>query len=343
MSSSDPLRVGVLGVGAISQIVHLPILTERDDAKVVAVADADIPKAETLATRFEVPRILSDQELVRDEDVDAVVICAPNHLHDSLAVAALEAGKHVFVERPLALTPEGVQRIIDAASAAGRCLTVGMNHRFRPDAGALASFVAGGELGDIYAVRASSLTRKTPSVRSTWRQSAELGGGALMDLGVQILDLALWLVGYPRITRVSAVLERGHDSADDSVEDAASLFAVAESGTAFSVEVSWSLFADADSHYARVMGTDGSGSLPPLEIQKQLGGRPMDVTPRQPKPRGGENLFTNAYRRQLDQFVRAAAGECDIPIPTEQVHLMEIMQAAYRSAELGQEVGLGEG
>lgn len=340
MPGREPLRVGVLGVGAVSQIVHLPILTEREDAKVVAVADTDILKAKTLATRFEVPKILSDLELVRDEDVDAVVICAPNYLHDSLAIAALEAGKHVFVERPLALTPEGVQRILDAAEAAGRCLTVGMNHRFRPDAGALASFVAGGELGDIYAVRASSLTRKTPFGRSTWRQSAEQGGGALMDLGVQILDLALWLVAYPRIKRVSAVLDR---RGDDSVEDAASLFAVAESGTAFSIEVSWSLFADADRHYARVMGRDGSGSLPPLEIQKQLGGRPADVTPRQPKPRGGENPFTNAYRRQLDQFVRAASGECEIPLPTEQVHLMEIMQAAYRSAELGQEVRLGEG
>jgi len=69
----------------------------------------------------------------------------------------------------------------------------------------------------------------------------------------------------------------------------------------------------------------------------------MDVTPRQPKPRGGENPFTNAYRRLLDQFVRAAAGECDIPPPAEQVHLMEVMQAAYRSAESGREVGIGEG
>ena len=337
--AGGPIRVGVIGVGAISQIVHLPILSEREDAEVVAVADADMPKAKTLASRFEVPKVLSDQALIEDEDVQAVVICAPNHLHESLAISALEAGKHVLVERPAALTPEGVQRILDAAQAAGRCLTVGMNHRFRPDVEALASFVAGGELGEVYAVRASSLTRKTPSGRSTWRQNTEQGGGALMDLGVQIMDLSLWLVGCPRIARVSAVLERG----DLAVEEAASVFAVTESGVAFSVEVSWSLFADADRHYARVMGTDGSGLFPPLEIQKQLGGRPMNVTPRQPRPRGGENPFTNAYRRLLDQFVRAAAGECDIPPPTEQVHLMEVMQAAYRSAELGREVALGEG
>lgn len=335
----DAIQVGVIGVGAISQIVHLPILSEREDVDVVAVADTDRPKADTLANRFEVPRVLSDQELVQAEDIQAAVICTPNHLHETLAIAALEAGKHVLVERPLALTPEGVRRVLDAADAAGRCLAVGMNHRFRPDAGALASFVAGGELGEIHAVRASFLTRKTPFLRSTWRQEPEQGGGALMDLGVQILDLAFWLVGYPQITRVSAVLQKG----DDAVEDAASVFAVSDSGTAFSIEVSWSLFADADRHYARVMGAGGSGSLPPLEIQKQLAGRPMDVTPRQPKPRGGEDPFTNAHRRLLDQFVRAAAGEYDMPSPTEQVHLMEVMQAAYRSAEQGREVRLGEG
>ncbi len=335
----EPIRVGVLGVGAISQIVHLPILSEREDAHVIAVADLDRPKAETLATRFEVPRVLGDQELVLNEDIQAAVICTPNHLHETLAVAALEAGKHVLVERPLALTPAGVERVLDAADSAGCCLAVAMHHRFRPDVGTLASFVAGGELGEVYAVRGNSLTRMTPSVRSTWRQSPEQGGGALMDLGVPMLDLAFWLAGYPPITRVSAVFHRE----DDAVEDVASVFAVADSGTAFSVEVSWSLFADADRHYARVMGTDGSGSIPPLEIHKQLGGRPMDVTPRQPKTRGGENPFTNAYRRLLDHFVRGTLGECDIPPPAEQVQLMQVAQAAYRSAEQGREVRVGEG
>ena len=101
-------------------------------------------------------------------------------------------GKHVLVERPLALTPEGVGRVLDAADSAGRCLAVAINHRFRPDAGALASFVAAGELGDVCTVRGSSLTRMTPSLRSTWRQSLEQGGGVLMDLGVPMLDLAFW-------------------------------------------------------------------------------------------------------------------------------------------------------
>ena len=332
------LKVGILGVGAVTQVVHLPMFSERPDVEVTAVSDPDRLKAEALATRFEVPRVLSNEEILSHDEVQAAVICTPNYLHESLAVEAFEKGKHVLVERPLALSAKGVRRVLDAADAAGRHLAVGMINRFRPDVGTLASFVAGGELGDIYAVRANSLTRM-PAVRSTWRQNKEeAGGGALMDLGVPILDMAFWLVGYPRIRRVTAVLRGG----EGEVEEAATVFAVSESGIAFSVEVSWNLFAEADRHRARVMGTEGSGALPPLDIHKQLGGQSVNVTPRQPKTRGGENRYQNAYRRLLDEFVRAVLGETDVPAPVEQVHLMGVIAAAYRSAREGREIQLGE-
>ena len=286
----QPVSVGILGVGAVTQVVHLPMFSERPDVEVIAVSDLDRAKAEALATRFEVPLVLSNEEILSHDRVQAAVICTPNYLHESMAVEAFEHGKHVLVERPLALTAKGVRRVLDAAEAAGRHLAVGMIHRFRPDVGALGAFVAGGELGDIYAVRANSLTRM-PAVRSTWRQNQEeAGGGALMDLGVPILDLAFWLVDYPRIKRVTAVFRDG----DGEVEEAATVFAVSESGIAFSVEVSWNLFAEADRHRARVMGTEGSGALPPLDIHKRLGGQPVAVTPRQPRTRGGENRYQNA-------------------------------------------------
>lgn len=338
-SEREPVQVGILGVGAISQVIHLPILSERPDVDVIAVSDPDRPKAETLGARFGVPRVLSSEEILSDDQVQAAVICTPNHLHESLAIEALEQGKHVLVEKPLAMSADGVQRVLDAAAASGRHLAVGMHHRFRPDVGALTAFVAGGELGEVYAVRANSLTQRMPAVASTWRQEPEeAGGGALMDLGVPTLDLALWLVDYPRITRVTSVFRTG----EAEVEEAATVFAVSESGIAFSVEVSWNLFAEADRHRARVMGTEGSGALPPLDIHKRLGGQPVDVTPRQPRTRGGENRYQNAYRRLLDQFVRAVLGKTDLPVPVEQVHLMEVIAAAYQSAREGREIQLGE-
>ena len=174
---------------------------------------------------------------------------------------------------------------------------MGMPHRFRPEVVALRSFVAGGELGRVYAVRGSWMTRPTPAMRSSWRQDPEIaGGGALMDLGIAALDLCLWVIGYPQMKRISCVI----GSHDEGVESSATLMAESTDGAALTLEVSNRLFAGEDRFYLRVMGTEGSGSLPPLEVFKRIGGRPMDVTPRQPKPRGGENPYTNAYRRLLD-------------------------------------------
>ena len=196
---------------------------------------------------------------------------------------------------------------------------VGLPHRFRPEVAALRDLVAGGEFGSLYAMRGSWLTRRVPLMRPTWRQDpVESGGGALVDLGVPALDLCLWILGYPEVKRLSCVVHRS----EFEVEDAATLMGETEDGVVLSVEVSNTFFADEDRYYARVMGTDGSASLPPLEVFKQLGGRPLEVTPRQPKPRGGENPYTNAYRRLIDQFVR----------------VVRLIEASYESAAPGREV-----
>jgi predicted dehydrogenase len=330
-------RFAVIGTGAISQVVHVPILAERSDVDLAVVADLDLLKARSVAERFGIEEATGPDAVFSRPDLDGVIVCTPNHLHEELAIAALESGKHVFVERPMSPTPEGVERVLAAARSSGKLLVASQPQRFRPEVAALRAFVAGGELGSIYAVRGSWLTRRVPVMRATWRQSRELaGGGALMDLGVPSLDLCMWLVGYPRITRVSCVMARG----DFEVEDAATVMALSEDGIAFTLEVSSRYFAGEDRFYARVMGAEGSGSLPPLEVYKQLGGRPLEVTPRQPRPRGGENPYTNAYRRQLDQFVRAVSNQAEVPLPEEQAALMGLIQAAYRAAETGGEVTL---
>lgn len=335
-SPGEPVRVGLVGTGAVGQLVHLPILLERPDVEVVAVADRDERKARAIADRFGVDRVLDDAGLFADGEVEAVLICTPNHLHEDQAVAALDAGLHVLVERPLALSADGCRRVLAAAEASKRCVAVGMSHRFRPDVSALRAFVSGGELGTPYAARVAWMNRRVEVRRTTWRQQPdEAGGGAFMDLGVQALDLGCWLLGQPRIRRVSAVMTRE----DYEVEDAATVLMETEHGVALTVEVSWSYNASEDRHFARVLGTEGSGSLPPLEVFKQLGGRPMDVTPRQPDP-AGAGPYMNAYRRQVDHFLRAVRGLGDAMPPSDQVHLMEVVEAAYRSARERCEVAL---
>jgi predicted dehydrogenase len=334
-AGQEPIRVAVVGTGAISQVMHVPILSEHPGADLGIVSDLDLHKARTVAARLRVPEAVEPDKVVAREDVDAVVLCTPNHLHEQQAVEALEAGKHVFVERPLALTARGAGRVVEAARASGKALVVGLPHRFRPEASVLRSWVAAGELGRLSSVRGIWLNRKVPLQRSTWRQSrVQAGGGVLMDLGLPTLDLCLWLVGYPDVKRVTCAVSAG----DSDVEEGAILMAESVEGLVVSLEVSTRYFAGHDHYYARVMGTDGSGSLPPLEIYKQLGGRPMEVTPRHAKPQGDENPYTNAYRRQLDHFVRVASGQIEAPLPEEQVSLMRLIEAAYASAADGREV-----
>jgi predicted dehydrogenase len=336
MVEPEPIRLGVVGAGAISQVVHLPIFAERKDVDLIALADRDVHKAETLSNRFSVPVVMDADDLLSFDELDAVVLCTPNHLHESMAIAALEAGRHVLVERPLAITAEGAARVCDAAERTGRVLMVGMPHRYRPGVIALRSFVEGEELGDLYAVRASWLARSFPAIRSTWRDNPQqAGGGALIDLGIPAMDLCFWTIGFQEAQRVWCVLAREGD-----VEHSATLMVETRDHIAISLEVSNRFFSGDDRYYVRVMGRDGTGSLPPLEIFKQLGGRPIEVTPRQPKPRGGENPYMNAYRRLLDDFVRRVSGVGEATIPHEQVRLMALVEAAYRSAESGRQIEL---
>lgn len=333
----DPVRVGIIGAGAISQVVHLPIFAERKDVQLVALADADEHKAETLSRRFDVPLVMKTEELLDHDEIDAVVICTPNAVHEDIAIRAFESDKHVLLERPAATTAQGVSRVLNAAEKAGRILTVGLPHRYRPEVIALKSLVVGGELGELFAMRGSWLTRSTPMSRSSWRRDPGVaGGGALVDLGIPALDLCMWVVGFPVARRVSCIVAKG----DNEVEHSATVMIETTEGLAFSLEVTNRLFAGEDRYYVRVMGSEGSGALPPLEVYRQLGGRPIEVTPRQPTPRGGENAYMNAYRRLLDHFVRCVSGIASAPLPTEQVHVMEIIEAAYRSAERGEEVVL---
>ena len=137
-----------------------------------------------------------------------MVICSPNHLHESHILAALSANLHVLVEKPLAMTAASVQRIVRAAEKRDRVVMVGMNHRYRPDVQIVRSFVQSGELGTIESVRGSWHVFRPGRSQLGWRQRRDqAGGGAMIDLGLSILDLGLWLGGNRTPVRVSACLD----------------------------------------------------------------------------------------------------------------------------------------
>lgn len=334
MSPNRPLRIAVVGTGAIAQVAHLPILTRMRGVQVTTLYDSDRAKARTIADRFSVPDVTrSLDEIWGDEEVQAVVICTPNHLHEEQVGAALDAGKFVLCEKPIALDSEGARRIIRKKGARER-LMVGMNQRFRPDAIALKSFVTGGELGDVFYLRAGWLIRRVLPSRRTWRQRKRgAGGGALMDLGLQMLDLSLWLLDYPEPERISAHV---HGGGGEDVEDSAVILLHLEGRRVLNLEVTWALRSDRERQYVHLLGSSGSGSLGPLKVYKEMDSGLADLTP-QLAP-GRENQYTASYRQQLSSFLELVRGERENEALQDQVVLMRIAEAAYRSAQQRDEV-----
>ena len=328
------LRVALIGTGAIAQIVHLPILTAMTGVRVEGVCDLDAAKARAIAGRLGIPRVFrNDDDVFRSDDVDGVILCSPSPQHSEQAVAALDAGKHVLVERPLALDARGAEAAVRAAEAAGRTLMVAYNNRYRPDAQGVKSFIAGGELGQIFAVRAAWSNRKVRPKRLTWRHRKATAGGVFMDLGVQALDLCLWLLDYPPVDRVCAHLHPGENL---EVEDTAAVLLRLENGGTIFIEVSWALVGEHDRHGVRVLGTAGSASIEPLEVFKEVETGILNVTPQ--IQRGRENAYTASYREELRRFVSACQAAAPPDPPREQVQLMRIASLVGQSAEKGKEL-----
>ncbi|MBA3258223.1 MAG: Gfo/Idh/MocA family oxidoreductase [Gemmatimonadales bacterium] len=337
-STSERLRVGVIGGGAITQVAHLPVLKKFKSIEVRAVCDIDLPKASALAERFGVKDSFDDiEELLRYEELDAVVICSPTHLHESHILAALSADLHVLVEKPLAMTAASAGRIVRAAEKRGKVVMVGMNHRYRPDVQIVRSFVQSGELGMVQSVRGSWHVFRPGRAQLGWRQRRDqAGGGAMLDLGLSILDLGLWLGGNPAPARVSANLDAS--GTERSVEQSGSAFVVCENGMSLFVDVTWHHLGAGERFGVGVRGSKGLGAINPLMVWKELHGVPVDVSPTGSGSR--ENPFTASYRAEWAHFEAAVHGDAKIPSLQEHVVLHTILDAIYKSAADGRDVGL---
>jgi predicted dehydrogenase len=324
------IRVGIVGAGAIAQIAHLPVLRKLKGVQVVGICDNDGPKARALAARFETGAAYDDiEELLELARVDAVVICTPNHLHEAHAIAAMAAGAHVLVERPLALSGAGVARVLKAAERYKRTLLVAMNSRFRADVQAVQGFLKGGELGPLSTIRCGWQVFRTPHLTLGWRsRRAESGGGVMMDLGLPMLDLALWIAGTPAVERVSAFLDRVQGK---QVDEIAAAHLYCEGGLSIFCDVSWRHVGEGERTWLDVQGAKGSASISPLRVFKELHGVPVDVTPT--GAIGRENPFSASYRSEWAYFLAAIRGEVQVEPPEDQVQLHKVLEAIYRSAD----------
>lgn len=334
---ADPVRVGVIGAGAITQVAHLPVLRKLKGIEVVAICDTDMPKARALADRFKVPDAFSDiEELLEYEKLDAIAICTPNHLHEPHVMAALSANLHVFVERPLALNAPEVQQVLRAAEKKKRVLMVALNHRYRSDVQIVRSFVQSGELGKVQSVRGSWHVFRPSRSQLGWRtRRDEAGGGAILDLGYAILDLGLWLADGPKPLRVSASLDI---SSDGSVEPSGSAFVVCENDFSVFLDVTWRHIGEGERFGVGVRGSRGTAGINPLHVWKELHGVPTDVAPT--GSIGRENPFTASYRAEWAHFMACIHGQGTPPDNKEQITLHRVIDAIYQSAKEGRDVEL---
>jgi Predicted dehydrogenases and related proteins len=332
---SSDLRLGLVGAGAIAQLAHLPLLSRMRGAHLVAICDNDGPKAGALARRLNVPHIFTDiDELLDSDQLDAVVIATPNHLHEPHVLRALKQKVHVLCERPLSLTTSGINRILDTAKSADCKVVVGNNHRFRSDVQQLARFLQGGELGNVIGMRAGQYQFR--SGQQGWRQrKAEAGGGAFLEYGYPLLDLALWLADFPKPKRVTAHMT---ESRPGSVEDMMLVHLECDHGMSISIDVSWAYVGQEERWWFEVISTRGSARLSPLRVVKELNGRAVNVSPSGAAAR--ESAFLQSYRAELTHFVTMLNGDIPYELPLDQLEVMRVMNAIYKSAEEGHEIHL---
>jgi len=333
----EKAKIGVVGLGWIAQTIHLPILTKLPDAEVVAVCDLDPSKAQFVARKHGIKRYYKDfvEMLKTEEEMVGLDICTSTFSHKEIALAAIEAKRDILVEKPLARTLKEAEEIHAAANKNGRKAMVGMNNRFRPDAMILKSFIEGSDLGKIYYAKAGWL--KKLSTTNPWLTRKEKsGGGVVLDLGIAMLDLAFWMMGYPAVKELTAA-HYSHNTR--GVEDSSIIFLRMKNGSTLSIESSWSFESGEDFFYCDCFGTEGSGSLNPFRIFKKMHGNLVNVAP--VSNDSPQALYRKSYEHELKHWISVLRNLHPVISTVEEaVHRMKIVEAVYKSAKAGKSVKL---
>jgi len=302
--STDKLRVGVIGLNMGRG--HAERYNRMHDADLVAVCDKDAAWMEHCRTEYSVPHGFTDfNEMLTMPEIDAVSIAVPTFLHLPMTLAALQHGKHVLIEKPMAMNVAECEQMAAAAREAGKTLMVSLNQRFDRDVVYLKSLIEEGGLGEIYFARTlwrrplGSMPNPTMK-RSTgmyternWFNEASKGGGALRDLGAHVIDVALWLMGFPELESATGCAYtkflpdhlKGTAKTGDA-DDHSVGFAKFKNGASLQIEASFGQHIDHDELITEVFGTKGGAlrwSGRPPKIYGQLGGALSTTEPRLPE------------------------------------------------------------
>ncbi|EPZ41595.1 MULTISPECIES: Gfo/Idh/MocA family protein [Alicyclobacillus] len=346
---TETLRVGIVGAGGIAQAVHIPNYQKcGDKVNIVAIADVDLERAKDVAKRYDIPHAYATvDEMLGAQELDAVSICTPNKFHAASAIAALQAGCHVLCEKPPAMTVAEAEAMASAAEKANKYLSYGFHYRHTQDVEALKRFIDAGELGDIYAATAIAMRRRGIPGWGVFTNKELQGGGPLIDIGVHMLDTALYLMGYPEPdsvfgatyqklgTKPGVGLLGAWDYENFTVEDMARGFIRFKNGATLVLEAAFAANVEQrDEMNVKLMGDLGGANVFPLTIYQEKHGSLVDVKPAYlpDKP---------AYELEVERFVDAClGGAAPISTPEQGVKLQRIINGLYASAESGEAVKL---
>lgn len=344
-------RVAVLGAGAIGRD-HIESFLKHPAARVIALGETSPIRGREVADQFGIPDLYQDyREILRRPDIDIVSIALPNHLHAPVALAALRAGKHVMLDKPMATSAPDAARLVAEAKRRRRLLMVGQNQRFTPAVQTLRQLVERGVLGEVYHARATWVRRSgIPRIGSWFTQRKFAGGGCTYDIGVHVLDQTLYLLGEFEAATVSGQTYAkfgprgrangawGKSEIDPrlpfDVDDFSVAFIRLKSGRTVLLETAWAAHLPVpDINGTQLFGTEAGATTNPLQLFRSGRREYLVETPALRRPRVNPNRMVH--------FINVLLGRERPHVPPEQsLAVQKILDAIYRSAATGREVRL---
>lgn len=351
---SDKIKVAVVGTGTISNM-HIMSYKNNPNVELYAFCDLDEAKLKMMGEKYGVTRLYTDEDTMLRElpEIDAVSVCVWNSQHKPCTIKALNAGKNVLCEKPMALNAEEAREMKAAADANGKLLMIGFVRRYGNDTGIFMDFKNTGYFGDIYWGKAQYI-RRNGNPGGWFGEKEKSGGGPLIDLGVHVIDLTRYMVGNPKpvsvygatfqklFDRRNLKTPKGYVSSSHTdhdicnVEDAATAMIRYDNGVVINIEVSFSLNVEKESGVIELYGTKGGAKIDPeLKLFSEANGYMTDT---QLKARTAMDMGV-IFQNEINHFVDCCINgtECKSPA-TDGIVLMQILDAIFESARTGHEV-----
>ncbi len=322
-------RIGFLGVGWIGRH-RMAAMLETGAVEAAAIADPSPDCASEAAKLAPGAAVVADLEAMLALDLDGVVIATPSALHAEQSISALRGGAAVFCQKPLGRTAAEARAVVEAAREADRLLAVDLSYRFTEGMRRIRDLAASGELGRVYA--ADLVFHNAYGPDKAWFYDPALsGGGCVMDLGVHLVDLALWVLDFPKVQDTSAALFAGGqwlNGRTDRVEDYASAALLLESGTLVRLTCSWKLHAGQEALISASFYGDGGGAA-----LKNVAGSFYDFTAERYRGTTAETLTSTpdawGGRAAADWAQRLAGGHGFDPAANQLVAVAEVLDRIY--------------